>query len=100
MKGPAHLNIRPFLCRIGLHHWEPTMGENFWKAPIYRCTRPGCHREKAKFLGHFNGDIETAYWDRILCSCGIEIVHIRENFWRDKDTGEVCLNNHWHEPAK
>lgn len=33
------------------------------------------------------------------CACGVEIEHVRLNYWKRKGTGEVCKDNHWHRPV-
>lgn len=87
-------DTRPFLCRvIGWHSWAP-VAENNAGMTIHRCQRPGCHRQKMDLGG------DAYVYDKVLCSCGAEIVHLRDNFWRRVDSGEVCYQNHWHEPAR
>jgi hypothetical protein len=81
------LKRRPLICKLGFHKWAQVGGKT------ERCQRAGCHRARIDLCGHIYA------WDQILCSCGAEIVPIRENFWRVVNTGEVCNGGHWHEPA-
>lgn len=79
---------RPFLCKLGFHKFAPVA------CHTTRCLRPGCHRAAVEM-----GD-DYYEWDQILCSCGAEIVPIRDHFWRVVNTGEVFNGGHWHEPAR
>lgn len=37
----------------------------------------------------------------VECQCGKQIVRLGDNeFWRLKDSGEVCNDGHWHKPIE